>query len=243
MTKLFGLPVGIASLAVLVALLGARRSAPIAVLAVRNRVLFRLGVRNARRRPARTALIVAGSMLGTTIIAAALATGDTMSHTIRASAVAALGRADEVVAARGVEAALARRARAPPAPATSRRRTPPASPGAARLRPRRRRRARDRRADRGAGRHEPPERAARHALRERRRQRCAAFGTMRSGGSATVSLADLRPGEVFLNAEAASNLDARAGDSLRVFAGGWTRPSRARDRRATTAAAPPTRGC
>ncbi len=46
-------------------------------------------------------------MLGTTIIAAALATGDTMSQTIRSAAVAGLGRADEVVAARGVEAPLA----------------------------------------------------------------------------------------------------------------------------------------
>ena len=45
-------------------------------------------------------------MLGTTIIAAALATGDTMSQTIRSSAVAALGEADVVVAARGVEAPL-----------------------------------------------------------------------------------------------------------------------------------------
>jgi hypothetical protein len=46
-------------------------------------------------------------MLGTAIIAAALATGDTMSHTIRSSATAALGSTDEVVAARGVEESLA----------------------------------------------------------------------------------------------------------------------------------------
>ena len=46
-------------------------------------------------------------MLGTAIIAAALATGDTMSKTIRSSAIAALGQTDEVVAAKGVEAALA----------------------------------------------------------------------------------------------------------------------------------------
>jgi homoaconitase/3-isopropylmalate dehydratase large subunit len=45
-------------------------------------------------------------MLGTTIIAAALATGDTMSQTIRSSAMSALGKADAVVAARGVEAPL-----------------------------------------------------------------------------------------------------------------------------------------
>ena len=40
-------------------------------------------------------------MLGTTIIAAALATGDTMSHTIRATATRQLGETEEVVAAKG----------------------------------------------------------------------------------------------------------------------------------------------
>ena len=53
------------------------------MLALRNPVLVRLGVRNFGRRRGRTALIVLGLMLGTTIIAAALVTGDTMSHTIR----------------------------------------------------------------------------------------------------------------------------------------------------------------
>ena len=105
MSKLFGIPIETVLL-VLLAALGAALGF-VAMLAARNRVFFRLGVRNVRRRPGRTALIVAGSMLGTTIIAAALATGDTMSQTIRSSAVAGLGRADEVVAARGVEAPLA----------------------------------------------------------------------------------------------------------------------------------------
>ena len=73
----------------------------LALLAVRNRVLVKLGVRNVGRRRARSALIVVGLMLGTTIIAAALATGDTMSHTIRSTAVQALGGTDEVVAAKG----------------------------------------------------------------------------------------------------------------------------------------------
>jgi hypothetical protein len=68
MSTLFGIPVD----SVLVALVAALAIAlgGIAVLAARNRA-FRLGIRNARRRPARTALIVACSMLGTTIIASA----------------------------------------------------------------------------------------------------------------------------------------------------------------------------
>jgi len=73
----------------------------LAVLAIRNPVLVRLGVRNFGRRRARTGLIVLGLMLGTTIVAAALVTGDTMSHTIRVTATSALGESDEVVSAKG----------------------------------------------------------------------------------------------------------------------------------------------
>ena len=53
------------------------------MLAVRNPILVKLGFRNASRRRGRSALIVVGLMLGTTIVAAALTTGDTMSHSIR----------------------------------------------------------------------------------------------------------------------------------------------------------------
>ncbi|MGH2931842.1 MAG: ABC transporter permease, partial [Gaiellaceae bacterium] len=73
----------------------------VGALALRNRVLFKLGVRNMPRRRGRTALIIVGLMLGTTIIAAALTTGDTMSHTIRATSTKVLGETDEVISARG----------------------------------------------------------------------------------------------------------------------------------------------
>ena len=78
----------------------------VSLLAARNRILFKLGVRNVPRRPGRTALIVVGLMLGTTIVAAAMTTGDTMSHTIRSSAVTELGQADELVSTSGAEDAL-----------------------------------------------------------------------------------------------------------------------------------------
>ena len=45
-------------------------------------------------------------MLGTTIVATALATGDTMSHTIRGTAVRTLGQTDELVSAKGTELSL-----------------------------------------------------------------------------------------------------------------------------------------
>ena len=60
-------------------------------------------MRNVTRRRARTALIVGGLMLGTTIIASALASGDTMSHTIRSSAIESLGATDELVSVKGAE--------------------------------------------------------------------------------------------------------------------------------------------
>ena len=99
MQELFGIPMD--TLAAVLAVLLACIVGSLGLLALRNRVLLKLGVRNLGRRRARTALIVLGLMLGTTIIAAALATGDTMSHSIRATATRQLGQTDEIVAAKG----------------------------------------------------------------------------------------------------------------------------------------------
>jgi len=66
-------------------------------IAVRNPVIFRLGVRNVPRRKAQTALIVIGLMLSTLIMAAAFTTGDTISYSISDVVYRALGRVDEVV--------------------------------------------------------------------------------------------------------------------------------------------------
>ena len=99
MNELFGIP-----LDTLLAILGVALGVAFGILGVlvlRNPVLVRLGVRNVGRRRGRTGLIVLGLMLGTTIVAAALVTGDTMSHTIRTTAVSALGESDEIVSARG----------------------------------------------------------------------------------------------------------------------------------------------
>jgi ABC-type lipoprotein release transport system permease subunit len=97
--ELFGIPLD-TLLAILAVALGVAFGV-LGVLAIRNPVLVRLGVRNFGRRRARTGLIVLGLMLGTTIVAAALVTGDTMSHTIRVTATSALGESDEVVSAKG----------------------------------------------------------------------------------------------------------------------------------------------
>ena len=99
MNELFGIPLDTLLLVLAIGL--GIACGILGVLAIRNPVLVRLGVRNFGRRRARTGLIVLGLMLGTTIVAAALVTGDTMSHTIRTTATAALGESDEVVSAKG----------------------------------------------------------------------------------------------------------------------------------------------
>src|ERR687891_1471192 len=101
MNELFGIPTGELATAlalVLVAALGV-----VALLALRNPVLLKLALRNIPRRRGRSMLIVTGLMLGTAIIAAALATGDTMSSTIRSSVVRSLGATDELVSVRGTD--------------------------------------------------------------------------------------------------------------------------------------------
>src|SRR5687768_13386031 len=99
MKEVFGIPAGTLLVILLVGLGFAL--AVLGILALRNRVLVKLALRNVGRRRGRSVLIVVGLMLGTTIIAAALTTGDTMSHTIRTTAVGTLGATDETIAPKG----------------------------------------------------------------------------------------------------------------------------------------------
>jgi putative ABC transport system permease protein len=222
--KLFGIPVGplaevlAALLVVLLALLG--------VLALRNRVLLRLAVGNAARRRGRAALIVAGLMLATLIFTAAFATGDTMSQSVRASALTALGRADEVVGAKGIKTALATGR-----PATGTRWLPQSD--AERIA------AAGRRSglvaavtpvivwgsavqDLSNGNYEPSV-----TLFGGDPATIAPFGAMRSGGK-TLSLEQLGPNEVYLNTALARSLDAHAGDTVRVLTGSGFASARVR---------------
>ncbi len=63
-------------------------------LALRNRILLKLALRNIPRRRAQTVLIVVGLMLSTTIIMAALAIGDTVASSIRTTVLDAVGDTD-----------------------------------------------------------------------------------------------------------------------------------------------------
>jgi putative ABC transport system permease protein len=216
MEKLFGIPMG--PLAETLALLLGFVVAVLSVFAVRNRVFFKLGVRNVGRRRGRTALIVAGLMLGTTIIAAALASGDTMSHTIRSTAVRSMGSTDELIAAKGANADI---------------QTPGDAVGAAyfaeQLFPRL---ARDLRRTGYVDGVAPAivesiavqdstsrQNKSRVTLFASRTLDMSGFSSIRTVGGDNVTLAMLRPGEVYVNADAADDLEARAGDTLRLLAG------------------------
>jgi putative ABC transport system permease protein len=214
-TKIFGIPVGglTAALVILLAL----ALAVVAALAMRNRVFFRLGVRNLRRRRGRTVLIVTGLMLGTAIISAALATGDTMSHTIRASAATALGSTDEVVAPKGIEAALAsesggtgsvyfpeRYARVVARGLAGKNFVDGVAPVIV-----------EPIAVQDATSRQTEPRVTLFATEARAMR---GFGQIRADGH-VVSLADLRPGEVYVNAEGADKLHAQRGDTLQLLSG------------------------
>ena len=71
--------------------------AVVAVLAWRNPVMVKLGLRNIPRRPGQTALIIVGIMLSSIIMATAFGIGDTINHSIRTEAVESLGPIDEIV--------------------------------------------------------------------------------------------------------------------------------------------------
>jgi putative ABC transport system permease protein len=217
MRSLFGIPME--ALALGLSLAVGLVLALLVVLAVRNRVLLRLGLRNVTRRPGRALLIVTGLMLGTTIFTSALVTGDTMNRTVRSAVIETLGTTDEVVTARGADlapsSALEQAARLPyfdaarvPAAARTLRRTglvdgiTPAIVEPVAVQDLTTRRTEARVSLFGA---DPGAMAGMDAIRDR------------SGGRKT--LAQLAPGEIYLDADGAAALGARPGDRLRVLAG------------------------
>jgi putative ABC transport system permease protein len=230
MEKLFGIPMG--PLATALAILLALVVAVVATFAVRNFVFFKLGVRNVPRRRARTALIVAGLMLGTTIIAAALSSGDTMSNTVRSTAVQMVGATDEVIATKGADVAIEPGEMHstdttdvqyfPEDTATSLTRdlratgvvdgVAPAIIEPVAVQDMNTRQSNSRVmmfASTAAGMH--------------------GFSPVRIVDGETVTVADLQPGEVFLNKEAADDLNAIRGDVVRLFAGDHRRSARVRE--------------
>src|SRR5689334_11013392 len=216
------------TLAAVLAVLLACIVGSLGVLAVRNRVLLKLGVRNLGRRRSRTALIVVGLMLGTTIIASALATGDTMNHSIRATATKQLGATDEIVAARGAADDISGELGAATGTGYFPERT------AAKVE---RALAPGNLADGVTG--AILEDVALQSPLQRQTEpsvtlfapdpaRMTGFAPIRSTGGGTVTLDELGTGEAYLNKKAADALKVRAGDPVLVYLG--ARPVRMRVR-------------
>src|SRR5829696_1902131 len=97
MNEIFGLSMSVIMVVLIVLL--ALCLITVAWVALRRRVIFKLGVRNIPRRKAQTILIVIGLMLSTLIIAAALGTGDTIDHSATAATYDSLGATDELIVA------------------------------------------------------------------------------------------------------------------------------------------------
>jgi putative ABC transport system permease protein len=218
--RLFGIPMG--PLALGLALAMGFVVAIVAALAVHNRVLLRLGVRNVVRRRGRAALIVTGLMLGTTIIASALVTGDTMSRTVRSSVIESLGATDELVTTRGAESTSMLATEGATSVEYLRERDVPAIEHVLRrtglvdgvapaiIEPVAVQDLSSRQTD------------GRVSLFAADPERMSGFDEIRGVDGATLSLAGLHPGEVYLDRDAAHELDARAGDDVRLLAGGRT---------------------
>src|SRR4051794_2048236 len=214
MERLFGVQVTTLAV-VLVVLLGAAGVA-LGLLAVRNRIFFKLGVRNLSRRRGRSAVIVLGLMLATAIIASALSTGDTMASTIRSTVFRTLGNTDEVVGVRRSDTGGAMYAEAVQAPYF------PTSNFAAVDESARSTNLVDGVApaivdsvavqDQTSQQNEP--RVGLFAIAD---DRMDGFGAIESSTGATVSLDALRATEVYVNDRAVDKFDARSGDKLLVL--------------------------
>ena len=95
MEEIFGLSMNVLMMIVLAIFLAAM--AVLTVLAVRNRIMLKMGLRPIPRRLGQTVLIIVGVMLSTVIISAAFATGDTLSFSIRSEVLESLKTIDELV--------------------------------------------------------------------------------------------------------------------------------------------------
>ncbi|HEY8283426.1 MAG TPA: FtsX-like permease family protein [Chloroflexota bacterium] len=187
----------------------------VAVLALRNRLFFKLGLRNLPRRRAQTTLIIFGLMLSTVIFTSAFGAGDSISHSVRVQATSSLGAIDETVtmansngrADRGpisrgsgyFSAGLASRIRAGLAPGMA--------AGVVAI---------------------AQETVPLTDLTSRQTKNAtgllgvptgypAAFGPLATTDGASASLAQLGAGQVYLSKPMADKLNAHAGDRLRIY--------------------------
>ncbi len=209
MQSVFGLPAD--QLAVVLTTLVAVVAGVVTVLALRNIVFLKLGLRSIGRRRARSALIIVGLMLGTAIIASSLLTGDTMGRTVRADVIHSLGSADEYVTSgtsSNLDATIAVSSARPYFPADPAMREVDAAVA-------------------GTGQVDGTAPAiiehvaAQNPTSRRTEPRLTLFasdaGRLQPFG--LTAIGQLEASSVFLNEKAAHELDARVGDTISIFVG------------------------
>jgi len=102
MNKLFGVP--LTTIAAVMAVLFVLCLISVVAIWLSNRTMFRIGLRNIPRRRGQALLIVLGLMLGTLIITASFATGDSLSYSITKATYDTLKRIDLVINFQGTDA-------------------------------------------------------------------------------------------------------------------------------------------
>ena len=95
MEKLFGIPID--QLTVTLLIIFGIGVAIMSLVALRNRVMFKIAVRNIPRHRAQSLLIVVGLVLATMLFSASFTMGDTLTNSIRALVVRNLGEVDVLV--------------------------------------------------------------------------------------------------------------------------------------------------
>ena len=215
MEELFGLSMNVLMMAVVAIFLAAM--AVLITLAWRNRIMLKMGLRPIPRRLGQTVLSIFGVMLSTVIISAAFGTGDTISFSIRNEVLKSLKTIDEVIIPARAKAGDSFRS-APYVPYQ---------------------RFNDLQAELAdfeeidglmpqIGESVPAVNLRTSQSEGSMRVAGVApgllegFGTFTLTSSEVVRLDDLRDGEAYINDEAADELEAVAGDELRLFIDGQT---------------------
>ena len=184
----------------------------IGIMALRNRVMLKMALRNIPRRKAQTALIVAGIMISTLIMAASFGTGDTLTFSIRKAVIDGLGTIDEFVlsARAGENDQFGGAAYVPMERFTALQQEladydgiDGLAPGLAEIAP-----TVNERASRSEGRMQ---------IAGVNPDTLQGFGGFSLEGGGEVRMEELGPQEVFINSQASEDLEAVPGDSLTVY--------------------------
>ena len=207
---------------VLVVHLRDRASLSVAYIALTNRIMFKMGLRNLPRRGLQTGLVVVGLMLATLITTAAFTTGDTVDYSITKAVYDTLQRTDLSLNFVGGEDVGHQRRR----PSTSTEARPPALE---------REFADDPDIDGFLPfLHEPVpainqrtslSEPAHHPHRHRPGRGSARSAACASSSGGKADLATLGANDIFLSKRAADKLDAQTGDTLTIYVERRRRPS------------------